>query len=53
MREKFVYVEGESDKIFLTILNEVKNLGTLKILILSIVGARISFLKKPRVLKET
>ncbi|GAA8407831.1 hypothetical protein HpDR45_14330 [Helicobacter pylori] len=27
MREKFVYVEGESDKIFLTILNEVKNLG--------------------------
>lgn len=27
MREKIVYVEGESDKIFLTILNEVKNLG--------------------------
>ncbi len=27
MREKMVYVEGESDKIFLTILNEVKNLG--------------------------
>ncbi len=27
MREKFVYVESESDKIFLTILNEVKNLG--------------------------
>ncbi|MCQ2854575.1 hypothetical protein JT054_04275 [Helicobacter pylori] len=27
MREKFVYVEGESDKIFLMILNEVKNLG--------------------------
>ncbi len=52
MREKIVYVEGESDKIFLTILNEVKNLG-LKILILSIVGARISFLKKQRVLKNT
>ncbi len=27
MREKIVYVEGESDKIFLTILNKVKNLG--------------------------
>ncbi len=27
MREKIVYVEGESDKIFLMILNEVKNLG--------------------------
>ncbi len=27
MREKIVYVESESDKIFLTILNEVKNLG--------------------------
>ncbi len=27
MREKIVYVEGESDKIFLTILNEVKNLS--------------------------
>ncbi|MFP6072351.1 DUF3226 domain-containing protein [Helicobacter pylori] len=27
MREKIVYVEGESDKIFLTLLNEVKNLG--------------------------
>ncbi|GAA7206488.1 hypothetical protein VN1277_05040 [Helicobacter pylori] len=27
MREKMVYVEGESDKIFLTILNKVKNLG--------------------------
>ncbi|GHP89629.1 hypothetical protein VN1203_03940 [Helicobacter pylori] len=27
MREKIVYVEGESDKIFLTILNEFKNLG--------------------------
>ncbi len=27
MREKIVYVEGESDKIFLTILNEIKNLG--------------------------
>ncbi|MFT2676803.1 DUF3226 domain-containing protein [Helicobacter pylori] len=27
MREKIVYVEGEPDKIFLTILNEVKNLG--------------------------
>ncbi|GAA9471008.1 hypothetical protein BTM449_01060 [Helicobacter pylori] len=27
MREKIVYMEGESDKIFLTILNEVKNLG--------------------------
>ncbi|GAA7338055.1 hypothetical protein BD0115_00850 [Helicobacter pylori] len=27
MQEKIVYVEGESDKIFLTILNEVKNLG--------------------------
>ncbi|GAA6973380.1 hypothetical protein HpCHC45_05100 [Helicobacter pylori] len=26
MREKIVYVEGESDKIFLTILNKVKNL---------------------------
>ena len=26
MREKFVYVEGESDKIFLTILNEFRNL---------------------------
>ncbi|WP_139545701.1 DUF3226 domain-containing protein [Helicobacter pylori] len=26
MREKIVYVEGKSDKIFLTILNEVKNL---------------------------
>ncbi|WP_033619363.1 DUF3226 domain-containing protein [Helicobacter pylori] len=26
MREKIVYVEGESDKIFLIILNEVKNL---------------------------
>ncbi|EJC54102.1 hypothetical protein HPHPP62_1620 [Helicobacter pylori Hp P-62] len=26
MREKFVYVEGESDKIFLTLLNKVKNL---------------------------
>ncbi|MFS7886980.1 DUF3226 domain-containing protein [Helicobacter pylori] len=26
MREKIVYVEGESDKIFLTLLNEVKNL---------------------------
>ncbi|MCQ2928322.1 hypothetical protein JT089_00515 [Helicobacter pylori] len=27
MRKKIVYVEGESDKIFLTILNEIKNLG--------------------------
>ncbi len=27
MREKMVYVEDESDKIFLTILNKVKNLG--------------------------
>ncbi len=27
MREKIVYVESESDKIFLIILNEVKNLG--------------------------
>ncbi|GAA8557156.1 hypothetical protein oki1432_05510 [Helicobacter pylori] len=27
MREKIVYVEGESDKIFLTLLNEIKNLG--------------------------
>ncbi len=27
MREKIVYVEGESDKIFLTILNKVKSLG--------------------------
>ncbi|WP_231263671.1 DUF3226 domain-containing protein [Helicobacter pylori] len=27
MREKIVYMEGESDKIFLTILNKVKNLG--------------------------
>lgn len=27
MREKIVYVEGESDKIFLTILNKIKNLG--------------------------
>ncbi len=26
MREKIVYVEGESDKIFLTLLNKVKNL---------------------------
>ncbi|GAA8675595.1 hypothetical protein Kyoto123A_01540 [Helicobacter pylori] len=26
MREKMVYVEGESDKIFLILLNEVKNL---------------------------
>lgn len=26
MREKIVYVEGESDKIFLTILNEFRNL---------------------------
>lgn len=27
MRKKIVYVEGESDAIFLTLLNEVKNLG--------------------------
>ncbi|GAA8953705.1 hypothetical protein HpEKB34_05220 [Helicobacter pylori] len=26
MREKMVYVEGESDKIFLIILNKIKNL---------------------------
>ncbi|GAA8987325.1 hypothetical protein BTM273_04630 [Helicobacter pylori] len=26
MREKMVYVEGESDKIFLILLNEIKNL---------------------------
>ncbi len=26
MREKIVYVEGESDKIFLTLLNEFRNL---------------------------
>ncbi|BAW64972.1 putative uncharacterized protein [Helicobacter pylori] len=26
MREKIVYVEGESDKIFLILLNEIKNL---------------------------
>ncbi|OOC33151.1 hypothetical protein BZK24_06295 [Helicobacter pylori] len=26
MRKKIVYVEGESDKIFLTLLNKVKNL---------------------------
>ncbi|GAA8309550.1 hypothetical protein HpNP137_10550 [Helicobacter pylori] len=28
MREKFVYVEGESDEIFLTLLNKIKNLCT-------------------------
>lgn len=26
MREKIIYMEGESDKIFLILLNEVKNL---------------------------
>ncbi|GAA7652327.1 hypothetical protein JP0143_00220 [Helicobacter pylori] len=26
MREKMVYVEGESDKIFLILLNKIKNL---------------------------
>ncbi|GAA7864702.1 hypothetical protein HpBT060_03490 [Helicobacter pylori] len=26
MREKIIYVEGESDKIFLILLNEIKNL---------------------------
>ncbi len=26
MREKIIYVEGESDKIFLILLNKIKNL---------------------------
>lgn len=51
MREKFVYVEGESDKIFLTLLNEFRNLR-INGEILLVVRAIPSFLKKQRVLKN-
>nr|WP_240146323.1 hypothetical protein [Helicobacter pylori] len=52
MREKFVYVEGESDKVFLTLLNEFRNLRINGENIVSCKGAIPSFLKKQRVLKN-
>nr|WP_229764223.1 hypothetical protein [Helicobacter pylori] len=51
MREKMVYVEGESDKIFLILLNKIKNLR-INSKILLVVKAIPSFLKKQRVIKE-
>ncbi len=52
MREKMVDVEGESDKIFLILLNKIKNLR-INSKILLVVKAIPSFLKKQRVLKNT
>ncbi|GAA7637558.1 hypothetical protein MMM5_00580 [Helicobacter pylori] len=48
--EKIVYVEGESDKIFLTLLNKVKIYA---LMVLLVARAIPSFLKKQRLLKNT
>lgn len=48
--KKIVYVEGESDKIFLTLLNKVKIYA---LMVSLVVRAIPSFLKKQRELKNT
>ncbi len=51
MREKIVYVEGESDRIFLTLLNEIKNLNFKDSNIINC-GSKDKLSKESEIIKE-